>query len=415
MSIRPLSSRRRAAALAALVLSAAPLSAATFSSLQPLIGTLESDPARIAATNDAGAPGVVIGIAWNRCEPAEGQFDEAYLRSLTNKIATFRAGAKRVVLDFGVQYPPGWIFREATASFVNQYGHAYEATLGSGDCGVNLVFSQKMREIYGAYLDHLFRELGTDYTAIRLGGGRYGELGYPGNQYRQDGNCYWAFDALAQGRLPGLPPGVRVCPVPGWRPGQASPGHTAARQFLDWYMESMENYHDWQIVTLRKYYAGPLFILYPSTGGLRPGQLEAAIEHDADGSTGPERTGEVGRGFDMARYVAGITDPQVVVYSTWLDGFFGSDDTSPDPARWSPGHYLASLAAAHRPPLPVGGENTGSPDDRANMELTFRHLREDHLCVLFWAFEKTLFDGKEPHATVQDFKRLVASSLPAQP
>jgi hypothetical protein len=106
----------------------------------------------------------------------------------------------------------------------------------------------------------------------------------------------------------------------------------------------------------------------------------------------------------MARFVAGIADPQVVVYSTWIDGFQGSDDTSLDPKRWSPGRYLASLAAAHHPPLLAGGENTGHPDDLANMQLTFQRMRDDHLCVMFWAFEHTLFDDKMPHATIEEFE-----------
>jgi hypothetical protein len=381
----------------------------------PLIGTLESEPQRTAATNDAGARAVVLGIGWGEWEKEKGQFDSGYEAELKKKIAAFRSGGKLIVLDLGVQYPPAWIFRLPSSHFVNQYGKAFEAAEGSGDCGVNLVFSQEVREKYEAYVAHVFQELGTDFAGVRLGGGRYGELGYPINNVAGPTNCYWGFDDLAQGRWPGLAAGVKPCPVEGWIPGQASPDHASAREFLNWYMESMENYHDWQITTLRKSYSGPLLMLYPSTGGLRAGQLQAAIDDDANGSTGPEKTGEVGRGFDMARFVAGITDPQVVVYSTWIDGFFGSDDTSTNQARWSPGHYLASLAEAHQPPLLVGGENTGSPDDRANMELTFQRLRDEHLCVLFWAFERTLFDGKDHHATIQDFKQLISTSVGAAP
>jgi hypothetical protein len=105
----------------------------------------------------------------------------------------------------------------------------------------------------------------------------------------------------------------------------------------------------------------------------------------------------------------------VVVYSTWIDGFPGSDDQSLDPKRWSPGHFLSSLAAAHQPPLLVGGENTGHPDDLANMQLTFQRLREEHLGVLFWAFEPTLFDGKTPHATIEDFKSCASAIKTSSP
>ena len=372
----------------------------------PILGTLESEPANIAATNEAGLRAVVVGISWDRCEPQEGKFNSAYLKTVQDKIEAFRAGGKLIVLDFGVQYPPGWLFKYSTAHFVNQYGLPFESVAGSGDCGVNLVFSEEMREKCATYLGYLFRELGDDFFGIRLGGGRYGELGYPGNAYKSQRNCYWGFDPVAQGRQPGLPAGQKPCPVPGWLPGTASPDHDSARRFLDWYMESMRNYHDWQISEVRSLFHGPLFMLYPSTGGLRPGQLEAAVKDDCNGSTGPEKTGEVGRGYDMARFVAGITDPQVVVYTTWVDGFPGCDDGSANPARWNPAHYLASLAAAHQPPLLTGGENTGHPDDMANMAKTLERLQAGKLVILFWAFEPTLFDGKASHATLQDFKKI---------
>jgi len=379
--------------------------AVTLDPAHPLVGTLESDPARDAATSQAGSPAVVIGVSWDRCEPGEGKFDDAYLQSIATRIAAFRADGKSLVLDLGVQYPPQWIFALPSSHFVNQYGDAFAPAPGAGECGVNLVFSQAMRERYAAYLDHLFGALGNGFAAVRLGGGRYGELGYPSARSGGRMNCYWAFDPIAQGQLAGLPPGEEVCPIPGWTPGTPTPGHDSARRFLDWYLRSLENYHDWQIADARRHFGGPLFMLYPSTGGLRPGQLEAAIGDDCNGATGPEQTGEVGRGYDTARFVAGIGDSGVVVYTTWVDGFEGSDDTSSDPRRWSPGHYLASLAAAHQPPLLVGGENTGHPDDLANLELTFQRMRENHLCALFWAFEPTLFDGKSAHATLADFKQ----------
>src|SRR5580698_6838437 len=76
----------------------------------PLIGTLQSDPGRVAATNGAGAWGVVVGVSWDRAEPEEGKFDGRYLQELQDRIAAFRQAGKQVVLDPGVQYPPRWLF-----------------------------------------------------------------------------------------------------------------------------------------------------------------------------------------------------------------------------------------------------------------------------------------------------------------
>ncbi len=367
----------------------------------PIFGTLQSSTDHIAATNAAGAQAVVVELTWDRFEPREAAFDAPYAQQKRREIDAFRAGGKRVVLDLGMQYPPRWIFASPASHFVNQYGHAYEPR-EAGDCGVNFVFSAEMRSRLDAYLREFFRQLGGDFFAVRLGGGRYGELGYPG---AGDGNCYWAYDPLAQHGGPGLPQGMTACPVAGWTPAAPSPDHAQARAFLNWYMESLENFHDWQIQEVRRYFSGPLLMLYPSTGGLRPGQLEAAIQDDAAGRSAAEKTGEVSRGFDTPRFVAGITDPNVVVYSTWVDGFPFCDDASPDPARWNPAHFLAHLAASHVPPLLCGGENTGQPDDVANMELSFRHLRDAKLCLFFWAFEPDLF--RPGRASCEDFGRLI--------
>src|SRR5690606_18425367 len=118
-------------------------------------------------------------------------------------------------------------------------------------------------------------------------------------------NCYWAFDPFAQGKKPGLPAGMTPCPVPGWKPGDASPDHASARAFIHWYLDSLKHYHDWQITTVRKHYAGPLMMLYPSWG-IRPGQLDAAIAADLAGTTPAEKNGELQRGFDFARFIGGL-------------------------------------------------------------------------------------------------------------
>jgi hypothetical protein len=34
---------------------------------------------------------------------------------------------------------------------------------------------------------------------------------------------------------------------------------------------------------------------------------------------------------------------------------------------------------------------------------------------MFWAFERTLFDGKTPHATIEDFKNCVSGGAAPSP
>lgn len=172
-------------------------------------------------------------------------------------------------------------------------------------------------------------------------------------------------------------------------------------------MNALKNYHDWQIQTARQSFKGCLAMLYPSWG-IRPGQLQSAIEVDLNGTTSPEKNGEVQRGFDFARFIAGIRDPNVVVYCTWIDSNpQWSDETSEDAARWSPVHYLASLASAHPLRLKTWGENTGR-GDRAAMQLTFDRMRAYNLMGVIWAFEPDLYDGK--HASLQDYSSFIAQA-----
>jgi hypothetical protein len=169
---------------------------------------------------------------------------------------------------------------------------------------------------------------------------------------------------------------------------------------VEWYLESLKNYHDWQIATVRKHYSGDVAMMMGSWG-LRPGQLEKLIEADLadDGRT------EVQRGFDFGRYIAGVRDPHYIVYSTWIDAPRGDcDDNGQDTARWSPVKHLAWWARKNPLQLRVWGENTGRGDIE-RMKLTCERARENGLGAVVWAFEADLFGGK--YASLADYRRLI--------
>lgn len=358
------------------------------------LGVLQPSPERAAALKTAGVDFVVLDVSWSRFQPAPESVDLAYVETLRAEAAAYRAARLQVVLGPGVQYPPGWLRALPGARYQNQYGAAF-IDPAPGMNVVNFVFNSLLRERQSDYLAALFRHLGADWAAVRLGGGWYGELNYPPAAFAGNTNCYWAFDEIAQGQKPGLPEGLPPCPVPGWKPGSASPGHVSARRFADWYLDSLKNYHDWQITTARLHYAGPLLMLYPSWG-LRPGQLDAAVAGDLAGSTPPEKNGELPRGFDFARFIGGIRDPSVGVHCTWIDSDPAwSDDASADPARWSPPKFLASLARRHHPPLAFSAENTGGGGPSA-LALSARRIRELDIGSFSWAFAPDLFDGDPP-------------------
>ena len=246
---------------------------------------------------------------------------------------------------------------------------------------------------------------------MRLGWGHYGELNYPFHEYGGHLNCYWAYDDIAQGKAAGLPDGLKPCPTPGWLPGAPRAEHGDASRFVNWYLDCMADYQNWQVHTVRKYFAGRLAMLYPSWG-IRPGRLESAIAGDLSGGTQAERTGEIERGYDFARLVSRIDDPNVVVYSTWLDANVGNDD-APNQEHWNPMHYLATLARAHGPALAVWGENTGS-NDRDAMRRCFERIRLYNMIGMNWAFEPQLYDSGGKYATLADYRGMIdrASTAP---
>jgi hypothetical protein len=385
--------------LALLVITAGILHAA------PMIGVLQPSPDRAAQFAAAGVRHVVLSISWDRWEPAPDKIDPGYVRQLSEETAAYRRAGLQVVLDPGIQYPPEWLRQLPDARYQNQYGDLY-IDRASGKNIANTVFNAAVRARYAAHLAALFRELGTDWAAVRLGGGWYGELNYPDATFAKNPNGYWAFDPIAQGAQPGLPAGMQPCPVPGWKPGTPSPDHTSAHRFLDWYLASLQNYHDWQITTVRRHYAGALQMMYPSWG-IRPGQLEAAVATDLAGTTPAEKNGEISRGFDFARFIGGIRDPRVLIHCTWLDtNPEWSDEASPDPARWSPVHYLSSLAQSHSPALVVSAENTGGGGPEI-LRLCAERARAYDLKAVYWAFAPDLFDGKPP-----ELKDLVPAFTP---
>jgi hypothetical protein len=301
-----------------------------------------------------------------------------------------------IILSLGYHDTPTWLHDSYPDShYLNQFGEPYIGdSMDSGDA--NLVFNPQLRALVEYYFQQVFADLGTDFIAVRVGGGRYGELTYPPADYGGRTNNYWSFDANAR----------RSMPTSGWVPGQSSPNGEATR-FVNWYLDSLVDYQNWQISTLRRYFDGDLMVLYPSWG-IRPGQLTAAIATNLDGSSPAERNGEVQRGFDFERQVKALTDPRAVVTTTWLDANAADlaypGDVSLEPQRWSPVKYLASLANAHTPPLQVFGENTGWGDVRA-MERTAAQMYDCNLIGMLWFREEQLFSGQ--YATLDDYQRVI--------
>jgi hypothetical protein len=315
-----------------------------------------------------GVRALVVEMTWARAEPTDNRFDASYFQSVRNRVAAYRAAGYKVVLNMGMHHAPPWLLAKPNARFVNQDGVRYTASDEP-----NLIFATTLRPYAQDYVNRVMKELGTNWYAVRVGGGHWGELTYPqlfdtrSNTNdpcpeRPDGklcNYYWAFDGAAKASNP----------VPTWKPGKPSPNGEAGR-FINWYINSLTKYQNWQIGSLRTAgYTGSAAVLYPSWG-VRSGQLAGAVSRNLDGSTSVEVNGELQRGFDHQRHIAAVTDSRAVVWGTWAD----KDGTL---------DWLASLARAHSPQLAVMGENAG-PGTTARVDTAMREAQANNLTALFW-------------------------------
>lgn len=374
-----------------------------------VFGTLQSNTTNAADLHSRGITIATVSLRWKDYETANGSFDQTYINSKIAEINTFKAAGQQVILSFGVQYPPDWLFTAYSHTYYkNQYGDLYQP-ITSGKKISNMIFNNYLRLEQSAYMQRVFQDLGTDFYGVRLGGGWYGELNYPEHVYNSHNNSYWAYDEIAQGNttFDYLPAGLTAVPahIKGWIPGTTSTNNQDARDFAEWYMNALDNYHDWQITAARQYYSGRLLMLYPSWG-IRGNQLENAILGDLSGLTSAESNGEVPRGFDFSRFINGITDQNVVLYTTWIDAPFGND-ASADVRDWTPAHYLTSLGTPLG--LQVFGENTGT-GDLADMQRSFEKVETYNLMGLIWAFEPDLYSGT--YATVDEYTTLVQTLNP---
>lgn len=360
-----------------------------------LYAVIGNDSVRDADERAAGVTAKVVSLSWRKYFPSEGTVDAGYVSRKRDEFARARTAGFKLILSLGYHDTPAWMHANyANSYYVNQYGERYTGTdpLDNGDA--NFVFNTQLRGLVAAYLRRVFSDLGTDFYAVRLGGGRYGELTYPPASYGGRTNLYWSYDVGASSTRP----------TGAWRPGEPSP-NSEAKRFLDWHLQALVGYQNWQVATLRQSYGGKIMMLYPSWG-IRPTQADAAVSGNLSGATSAERNGEVQRGYDFARQVAAINDPQVLVTTTWLDANVDiAADGRADQRYWSPVKYLASLAQSHPLRLGLYGENTGQ-GDRAAMDLTAAQMVRFGLTGMAWYRESELFSGV--YATLDDLRATIA-------
>lgn len=363
-----------------------------------------NDGTHLKQEREAGVNAKVLNLRWCNFYTSEGKVNTSYVEHEKKELKNLQEAGFQVILSLGFHDTPPWVHENYPNSYyVNQSGERWTGDnfvngvpRDNGDA--NLVFNQQLRGLVSSYAKDVFSEFGTDFYAVRLGGGRYGELTYPPARFGGKDNNYWAYDKNAQKSAAGAK-------VKGWRPGDPSPDGQAGR-FLNWYLDSMVGYQKWQVSMVREAgYSGKIMMLYPGWG-IRPGQVKLAAASNLDGSTPAETNGEIQSGHDFARQVAAIKEGNVLVTTTWLDANASKDDGE-DPRYWSPVKYLSSLADANPVHPGLYGENTGD-GSLEDMRLSAHQMRRYGLVGMAWYKESQLLSGR--YATLAGYERIIEAS-----
>jgi hypothetical protein len=356
-----------------------------------------NDGEHLAQERRAGIDAKVLALSWRDFYLYEGEVNTRYVEQKREELRDLREQGFQVIVSLNYHDTPPWVHEIYENSYyVNQHGERWTGTNVSGgqlrDNGdANLVFNHQLRGLVSSYTNDIFREFGTNFWAVRLGGGPAGEIAYPLARFGGKSNLYWAYDDSAQRS-------AAEVGVEGWRPTKPAPAGRAGR-FLTWYLDALVEFQIWQVNMVRLAgYSGKVMLLYPGWG-IRPGQIEEATTNNLGGRTPAEVNGEIQRGSDFARLVGAIEDDRVLVTTTWLDADASKDDGQ-DRRYWSPVKYLSTLTESNpaRPDLYGENKGMGSLED---MLLSVYQMQRYGLAGMAWYHEKQLFSGR--YATLTEY------------
>jgi hypothetical protein len=363
----------------------------------PAFGTLTSLPEHSAQEARAGVSVAEVEIDWMRAEPAEGRFDEDYLRSVRAEVEALRADGRAITLDPTLHYTPAWVADKPGGRLVDDVGTVSDQA--------NFIFSQTVRRAAEGYLTKIASEFDLSATsAVRVTSGTDTEVLYPAN------GRYWAFDDNAQNG-PDLPPTMAPNPAPGWRPGEGGLTAAQVRRWADWYVGALNDEVGWQIGLYERLgFRGSYLVLTPGVGVL-PADYDQAIDHDLP-------PGLLGTGAAWHVFYRGLPRrPDVVAYvSSAADGSGGNEACrpadrsqpldSPDVHGWSATRWITRLAGEYG--FAVAGENPGWHQshtlDRSYRDLTdggmlavaVEQARACGFTTFYWAHDERLWDGTVP-------------------
>ena len=143
--------------------------------------------------------------------------------------------------------------------------------------------------------------------------------------------------------------------------------------------------------------------MYPSWG-LRPGDIESAVDDRLSGNTFAQKINQVQEGLDWKSQVAKLP-PGTMVYSTYLEAV----DRDQTVQGQAPMTYLAGLARPAK--LPLGGESAGQ-DDAASLQRVVDQSLNLGLTTMVWMNEGDLYGKKADRASLADLAAVIKKVTP---
>jgi hypothetical protein len=174
-----------------------------------LFAIIGNDGKHLQQEREAGVEAKILNLSWSDFYLAEGKVNISYVERKKKELQNLREAGFEVIVGLNVHDTPLWVHENYPDSYyVDQFGRRWTGTnLDSGrpsDNGdANLVFNRRLRSLVESYTERVFSELGTDFWAVRAGGGCYGELTYPPASFRGKNNLYLAYGDNARTRKKG--------------------------------------------------------------------------------------------------------------------------------------------------------------------------------------------------------------------
>jgi hypothetical protein len=368
-------------------------------------GTLDTLESHAQQESNAGIKLAVVEICWADYEPTDGQFDAAYAAEFKQNVQTFLNAGMKVTLALGMHCHPNWLFNYPDSRFIDNNGNQSNAA--------DLVFNQKLRDKAAQYFDRINSDIGLQNVwAIRLQAGDNAEMLYPDEGSK---SSWWAYNKNAQNG-PNMPASMPRNPLPGWKPGDRSVSTQQVGQWLDWYIQALDDSAAWQIKKFDSIgFKGNYLFETPGSGA-----RDSQYQHDITSYlAGGDTEASVGAAWDKVYKFMPNKNKRLIVYPTGIadtSGANGDDScltgdrsvlvTDPATDNWSATRWVSRIADEYG--LIKMGENPGydAPpeynghytDFSANGELAGakNFLQTCHFAGMYWAHDEKIWDNTMP-------------------